>query len=59
MRNLGGEFWVDLHIRMDGKLSLEKAHEISHKVKNHIIKNIPSIVEVMIHTEPEDKYADK
>lgn len=59
VRNLGGEFWVDLHIRMDGKLSLEKAHEISHKVKNHIIKNIPSIVEVMIHTEPEDKYADK
>lgn len=55
VRTLGSEYWVDLHIRMNGDISLEKSHRISHEVKENIKKRIPKIIEVMIHSEPEGK----
>lgn len=53
VRNLGGEYWIDLKIQLNGDISLNKAHQITHQVREHIMENMPQVVEVMIHTEPE------
>ena len=49
-----GERWhhfLDLNIHLPGKLSLEKAHEITHKVETKLKRTFPGLVDVIIHTE--------
>ena len=43
---------AELHIELNKDLSLEKAHEISHKVENMIIDDVDSIRMVTVHTDP-------
>nr|WP_295000532.1 cation diffusion facilitator family transporter [uncultured Methanobrevibacter sp.] len=43
---------VYLHIKLDGKLSLEESHKIAHQVENNILKNIPEVKYVMVHACP-------
>ncbi|MBN2363017.1 cation transporter [candidate division WOR-3 bacterium] len=53
VRTLGQEFWIDMHVRMDPNISLYLSHRISHKLKDLIKDSVPSVREVLIHTEPE------
>ncbi|MBI9043838.1 MAG: cation transporter [Anaerolineaceae bacterium] len=50
---VGPHLMVDLHINVDGNLSLYKAHEISDEVTQSI-ENIPEIDRVYVHLEPHD-----
>lgn len=43
---------VDLHIHLDGDLSLVAAHEKTHEVKQHLMSKFPGVCDVVIHTEP-------
>lgn len=43
---------VDLHIQLDGALSLVEAHAKTHEVKAHLMRHFPSVFDVVIHTEP-------
>lgn len=52
LRSSGLGFYVDLHVKADPTLSLEKAHEIAAKVKYAILEAIPSVVSVLVHMEP-------
>ncbi len=45
--------YIDLHITVDPKCSIEEAHEIGDKVELKLKKSIPGIKEVLIHLEPE------
>lgn len=47
--------FLDMHITIDPKLSLGEAHDISHRLKEKIIEEIPQIKDVVIHMEPTDK----
>lgn len=52
VRKMSNKYIIELDIEIDGSLKLNDAHKISHKVEESIIKNIPNISEVLIHTEP-------
>ncbi len=52
IRKTGTQFHVDLHAIVDGKISVKKGHEISHKLKDHLILQINNIAQVLIHIEP-------
>lgn len=52
-RGTPGQVFVDLHIHLPPHLSLEVAHDITHRAMAAIKGGIPGVVEVHIHTEPE------
>jgi cation diffusion facilitator family transporter len=51
-RYLGNGLQVDLHVQVNGKLSVEKGHEIAGHAKRHLLEDGPEIVDVLIHIEP-------
>jgi divalent metal cation (Fe/Co/Zn/Cd) transporter len=44
--------FLDLHIWMDAGMSLDKAHSISHVVKDRLMQRFPQIKDAIIHIEP-------
>src|SRR5213076_2804101 len=51
-RKMGLEFYVDLHVGVDGKISVHEGHEIAHRVKNAIQQDDSRIADVLVHIEP-------
>lgn len=52
VRKTGMSYHVDLHLVVDGEISVNKGHEIAHDVKRTILKEIPDIADILIHVEP-------
>ena len=57
-RKLANYIYIDLHLEVDGELSVIQGHDISEKVEQTLIQNNPKIIEVMIHLEPERNSSD-
>lgn len=55
VRKMGFEYYVDMHIVVDGNITVFKGHEISHIVKDHLMKDYPRISDVLIHIEPDSE----
>lgn len=53
VRKVGFEYYVDLHVRVDGRTSVKKGHEIGHKVKDAVCASDSRISNVLAHIEPE------
>lgn len=51
-RRAGARQHIDLHLRFDGAISLERAHASSHQVQRTIYGRLPD-ADVLIHLEPE------
>jgi cation diffusion facilitator family transporter len=56
IRKSGFEYFIDLHIIVDGNLTVREGHDIGHRVKDHIIKNKPQVWHVLTHVEPHDAH---
>jgi divalent metal cation (Fe/Co/Zn/Cd) transporter len=41
-----------MHLEVDGTLSVDAAHHLSHVVKDAVRAKIPRVTEVTIHIEP-------
>ena len=54
VRKMGFELFVDLHVLVDGDLSVRQGHDIAHDVKDVILRSNPRIYDVLIHIEPKD-----
>ena len=52
VRKMGISFYVDLHIGVDGGISVRDGHAIAHQVKDAIKQSDPRIVDVLVHIEP-------
>jgi len=52
VRKMGFDYYVDLHVEVDGHLSVYRGHEIAHDVKNALLNAIPDIKDVLVHIEP-------
>lgn len=50
-RDLGGVYYFELHVEMDGSLLLEEAHQICERVEHKIKKAYPE-AQVLIHQDP-------
>lgn len=51
-RRSGPGLYIDLHITVDGSVSVRKGHEISEQVKRHLLEHGPDILDAVIHLEP-------
>ena len=54
VRKTGMSFHVDLHIWVDGTISVTDGHDIAHLVKEAIQNQLPEVANVLIHVEPEN-----
>lgn len=52
IRKTGMTFHVDLHIIVDGELSVSRGHEISHNLKDRLLQEMPELADILIHIEP-------
>ncbi len=56
IRKHGAIFHVDLHVVVDGELSVHEGHQIAHQVKDTLRSEFPAIEDVIIHVEPNDSH---
>ena len=54
IRKMGFSYYVDLHVTVDGELSVRRGHDIARQVKQAIRTSNPNVAEVLIHIEPSD-----
>lgn len=44
---------LDVHILVDPKMSIEKAHEVADALEEKIKSSFPSVIDIVVHIEPE------
>ena len=54
IRKMGLEFYVDLHVGVEGGISVREGHHIAHLVKNALRDADPFVADVLVHVEPAD-----
>jgi cation diffusion facilitator family transporter len=54
-RKMGLSYYVDLHIVVNGELSVRQGHRIAHTVEAEILNALPQVSEVLVHVEPEEE----
>ena len=51
-RKMGLDYYIDLHVGVDGNISVHQGHEIAHRVKSAIQQSDSRIADVLVHIEP-------
>ena len=51
-RKLGPGLHVDLHVLVDGSITVKEGHDISEEVKRVLVERGPDIFDVVVHLEP-------
>jgi cation diffusion facilitator family transporter len=52
VRKMGLSFYVDLHVGVDGEISVRDGHDIAHEVKAAIRRANDRVADVLVHIEP-------
>jgi cation diffusion facilitator family transporter len=55
VRKMGFSFYVDLHIVVQGEMTVREGHILSHKVEDEVLRTLPQVTEVLVHVEPEEE----
>ncbi|WP_297365813.1 cation diffusion facilitator family transporter [Acidiferrobacter sp.] len=53
-RRAGGRAFIDVHILVDGTISVSEGHQISEMVRVALMRHISNIADVVVHTDSED-----
>ena len=52
-RRVGSGYHVDLHVLVDGGLTVTRGHAIGAAVKRRLIETGPEVLDVVVHLEPQ------
>ncbi len=52
VRKSGLEYFVDIHIQVESRLTVAAGHTIGHRVKDQLMEECPSLRDVLVHLEP-------
>jgi cation diffusion facilitator family transporter len=52
IRKMGFEYFADMHVKVDGSLSVYEGHRIAHLVKDAVLRDNDKVSDVLIHIEP-------
>jgi cation diffusion facilitator family transporter len=58
IRKMGFEYYVDLHVVVNGDVSVRSGHKIGHDVRDAVRQAIPKITDVLVHIEPKGEEED-
>ncbi len=56
-RKMASYIYIDLHLEVDGQLTVKEGHQISEDVKTVLMTTYPKIIDVMVHLEPPNNSA--
>jgi cation diffusion facilitator family transporter len=51
-RKTGFGYHVDLHLEVDGAMTVRQSHELAHAVRTHIMQTLDWVADVLVHVEP-------
>jgi cation diffusion facilitator family transporter len=54
VRKVGFRYYVDLHVVVDGNISVRSGHAISHRVEDRVLAQVSRVAKVLVHIEPEE-----
>jgi divalent metal cation (Fe/Co/Zn/Cd) transporter len=57
-RYISSSIQIDLHIVVDGNISVREGHTIADDVENNIIGGIPEVLDVVVHVDPSQVSSD-
>jgi cation diffusion facilitator family transporter len=52
IRKMGVHFYVDLHVWVNGAMTVLEGHNIAHAVKDAVRDSNPEVADVLVHIEP-------
>jgi divalent metal cation (Fe/Co/Zn/Cd) transporter len=52
VRKMGFDYFVDIHVEVDGMRTVTEGHDIAHRVKDAIMAAKPAVYDVLTHIEP-------
>jgi cation diffusion facilitator family transporter len=52
VRKMGLDYYVDIHVQVDGAMSVRDGHRIAHHVKDALRADETSVADVLVHIEP-------
>lgn len=55
VRKVGFRYYVDLHVVVNGNLTVRAGHAISHKVEDRVLAEVSRVAKVLVHMEPEEE----
>jgi len=58
VRKMGWLFYVDMHVEVDPQMTVQRAHEIAHNVKDEVRRQLPAVHDVLVHIEPARQQAE-
>ena len=53
VRKSGLEFFVEIHVEVEGSMTVSDGHRIGHQVKDRLLVQFPRVRNVLVHVEPE------
>lgn len=54
VRKSGLEYFIEIHVQVDGHLTVDQGHRIGHEVKDRLLAKMPRVRDVHLHIEPWD-----
>lgn len=55
VRKMGFDYYVDLHVVVDGDMPVRGGHRIAHQVKDALRTAYPQVADVLVHIEPDQE----
>ncbi len=55
VRKVGFRYYVDLHVIVNGDISVRSGHAISHVVEDGVLAGVEQVAKVLVHIEPEEE----
>lgn len=52
VRKSGLEYFVEVHIEIEGHLTVDEGHRVGHEVKDAVMAQFPRVRDVHVHVEP-------
>jgi cation diffusion facilitator family transporter len=52
VRQMGYQYFVDMHVEVDAQMTVLRSHEIAHLVKDNVRGQVPRVRDVLVHIEP-------
>ncbi|MCR4337581.1 MAG: cation diffusion facilitator family transporter, partial [Candidatus Omnitrophica bacterium] len=54
IRKSGLNFFIEMHIVINGNVTIKKGHQIAHDVKKALLDSDPHVLDVLTHIEPHE-----
>lgn len=53
VRQMGYQYFVEMHAEVDPQMTVLRSHEIAHEIKDNIRAQVPRVRDVLVHIEPQ------